>query len=130
MKLTLSTVPGLITLAVASLLGCADQNPSVLDAGTEASGDGAVAAPDETSPDGAPAGQPDAGHQPNAGQPDAELPTNEQPGSLGTIVPLFDESTELEPKVLFDRGDAMITRFGDRGRDRHAREDQFQSYDH
>jgi CxxC motif-containing protein (DUF1111 family) len=46
------------------------------------------------------------------------------------LVPLFDESTKLEPEVLFDRGDAVVTRFGDRGRDRHAREDQFQSYDH
>ncbi len=46
------------------------------------------------------------------------------------IVPLYDEDTELEPEVHFDRGDAIVTRFADRGRDRHAREDQFQSYDH
>jgi CxxC motif-containing protein (DUF1111 family) len=49
---------------------------------------------------------------------------------LDSIVPLFGESTELEPEVHFDRGDAVITQFGDRGRDRHAREDEFQSYDH
>ncbi|MFK7928167.1 MAG: di-heme oxidoredictase family protein, partial [Myxococcota bacterium] len=29
-----------------------------------------------------------------------------------------------------DRGDAIITRFADRGRDRHAREDELQHYDH
>jgi hypothetical protein len=46
------------------------------------------------------------------------------------IVPLFGPATLLEPEVLFDRGDAIVTRFGDRGRDRHAREDEFQSYDH
>ena len=49
---------------------------------------------------------------------------------LGDIVPLFDPSTTLEPEVYFDRGDAIVTKWGDRGRDRHAREDQFQSYDH
>src|ERR1700741_1258367 len=52
------------------------------------------------------------------------------PPPTGEIVPLFDDTTELEPEVLFDRGDAVVTRFGDRGRDRHAREDMFQSYDH
>lgn len=46
------------------------------------------------------------------------------------IVPLFDASTKLEPEILFDRGDAIVTRFADRARDRHAREDEFQSYDH
>jgi CxxC motif-containing protein (DUF1111 family) len=46
------------------------------------------------------------------------------------IVPLYGDDTELEPEIHFDRGDAIVTRFGDRGRDRHAREDQFQSYDH
>jgi CxxC motif-containing protein (DUF1111 family) len=53
-----------------------------------------------------------------------------KPVMLGEIVPLFGASTVLEPEVHFDRGDAVITIFGDRGRDRHAREDQFQSYDH
>ncbi|HEY0713809.1 MAG TPA: hypothetical protein VGF45_14110, partial [Polyangia bacterium] len=49
---------------------------------------------------------------------------------LGEIVPLFDPTTKLEREVHFDRGDAIVTRWADRGRDRHAREDQFQSYDH
>lgn len=46
------------------------------------------------------------------------------------IVPLYNSGTELEPENHFDNGTAVITRFSDRGRDRHAREDQFQSYDH
>lgn len=46
------------------------------------------------------------------------------------LVPLFDETTVLEPDVLEDTGSALITRLGDRGRDRHAREDNFQAYDH
>ena len=48
----------------------------------------------------------------------------------GDITPLFDSSTDLEAAVKFDRGDALVTRIADRGRDRHAREDQFQAYDH
>ncbi|KJZ03426.1 di-heme oxidoredictase family protein [Pseudoalteromonas piscicida] len=50
--------------------------------------------------------------------------------SFGTIVPLYDSTTPLEQAVSYDRGDALITRFADRGRDRHAKEDQFQIYDH
>ncbi|GAC13198.1 di-heme oxidoredictase family protein [Aliiglaciecola lipolytica] len=48
----------------------------------------------------------------------------------GDIVPLFSGSTDLEQPISYDRGDAIITRFADRGRDRHAKEDQFQIYDH
>ena len=51
-------------------------------------------------------------------------------GVLGSIVPLYGQGTVLEQAIHFDRGDAVITRFADRGRDRHAKEDQFQSYDH
>ena len=61
---------------------------------------------------------------------DAAPPGVDGGPSLGGIVPLFDATTKLEREVLFDRGDAIVTRFGDRGRDRHAREDEFQSYDH
>lgn len=47
------------------------------------------------------------------------------------IVPLFDAETPLEGDLTFVREDgAIVTRFADRGRDRHAREDEFQSYDH
>ena len=44
--------------------------------------------------------------------------------------PLFDETTVLEPAVQEDTPTALITRFADRARDRHAREDEFQAYDH
>lgn len=50
--------------------------------------------------------------------------------ALGTIVPLYNNTTSLEQVIQFDRGDALVTRIADRGRDRHAKEDQFQAYDH
>lgn len=45
-------------------------------------------------------------------------------------MPLFDSSTVLEPVIQFDRGDALVTRFNDRARDRHAKENHFQLHDH
>ncbi|MDF1838578.1 MAG: di-heme oxidoredictase family protein, partial [Planctomycetota bacterium] len=47
-----------------------------------------------------------------------------------TLVPLYDASTPLEPELQVDTPSALITRFADRARDRHAREDQFQAYEH
>ncbi len=52
------------------------------------------------------------------------------PPALAEITALFDGSTRLEADTQFDRGDALVTRFSDRPRTRHAREDEFQSYDH
>lgn len=46
------------------------------------------------------------------------------------VVPLFDRNTELEPSTTEETADALITRIGDRVRDRHARESEFQAYDH
>ena len=46
------------------------------------------------------------------------------------IAPLFDNTTVLEPALQEDTPTALITRFSDRARDRHAREAQFQIYDH
>lgn len=46
------------------------------------------------------------------------------------ITPLFDATTKLEPATTEDTPDALITRFADRARDRHAREAKFHSYDH
>jgi hypothetical protein len=46
------------------------------------------------------------------------------------IVPLFNSNTTLEPATTIDTPDALITRIGDRVRDRHAREGQFRAYDH
>jgi CxxC motif-containing protein (DUF1111 family) len=79
---------------------------------------------------GAGPGAAGAAQPPSNADPGAAPPGADEPRPTGSIVPLYDSDTELEPEVLFDRGDAIVTRFGDRGRDRHAREDQFQSYDH
>ena len=46
------------------------------------------------------------------------------------IIPLYDTSTQLEPAQQISTTSALITRFSDRARDRHAREDEFQAYDH
>ena len=46
------------------------------------------------------------------------------------FVPLFGPSTDLAPPLVEDNGAALITRFSDRARDRHARESQFQAYEH
>ena len=45
-------------------------------------------------------------------------------------MPLFNNTTVLEPVIQFDRGDALVTRFNDRARDRHAKENHFQLHDH
>ena len=46
------------------------------------------------------------------------------------IVSLYDADTVLDPELQEETEDALITYMGDRARDRHAREDQFQAYDH
>lgn len=46
------------------------------------------------------------------------------------IVPLFDATTKLEPSTTAVTNEALITRIGDRVRDRHARESEFKAYDH
>lgn len=51
-------------------------------------------------------------------------------GVLGSIEKLFNATTSLEPDSQEWTSNALITRFSDRPRTRHAREDQFQSYDH
>ena len=50
--------------------------------------------------------------------------------AMSRIVPLFDANTVLEAAMVEDTGTALITRFGDRARDRHAREANFHIYDH
>ncbi|PTL78514.1 di-heme oxidoredictase family protein [Vitiosangium sp. GDMCC 1.1324] len=56
------------------------------------------------------------------------LESTAQPATA--VVPLFDSSTSLEPALVVDTPTALITRLADRARDRHARESQFQSYEH
>ena len=46
------------------------------------------------------------------------------------LVPLFDGATSLEPDNVFETPTAVVTRFSDRARDRHAREDEYHAYDH
>lgn len=46
------------------------------------------------------------------------------------VIPLFDAATAREPATQEQTPEALITRFADRARDRHAREAQFHSYDH
>jgi CxxC motif-containing protein (DUF1111 family) len=48
----------------------------------------------------------------------------------GKPVPLFPAATKLEPDTVVDTPEALITRVGDRVRDRHAREGMFHAYDH
>jgi CxxC motif-containing protein (DUF1111 family)/beta-glucanase (GH16 family) len=62
--------------------------------------------------------------------PSSDLPPLEHPQDNAPIMPLYDMHTPKEPVTVFDRGDAIVTRFADRARDRHAREDNFQAYDH
>ncbi|MDC0709540.1 di-heme oxidoredictase family protein [Stigmatella sp. ncwal1] len=89
---------------------------SAVDAGTPDAGT------DAGTPDaGTDAGTPDAGT--DAGTPDAGPPP-------GNIVPLFNSSTALEPALVENTSTALITKVGGRVRDRHARENQFQAYDH
>ena len=53
-----------------------------------------------------------------------------QGASVDAITPLFSSATALQADSQEETVDALITRFSDRPRTRHAREDQFQSYDH
>lgn len=46
------------------------------------------------------------------------------------IVPLFARDTKLEPATVEMTATALVTRVGDRVRDRHAREGEFHAYDH
>jgi len=46
------------------------------------------------------------------------------------LVPLFDGATKLDPENIIESSTAIVTRFSDRARDRHSREDEFHHYDH
>ncbi len=68
----------------------------------------------------APGGESPAGDSIITAQPDAD----------SGIVALFNSSTTLEAATTIDTPQALITRVGDRARDRHAREGMFSAYDH
>ena len=57
-----------------------------------------------------------------------DTPVDPDPG--GEIISLFNSSTQLEPATTVDTPTALITRIADRARDRHAREGNFNAYDH
>jgi CxxC motif-containing protein (DUF1111 family) len=64
---------------------------------------------------------------------DDRLMAAKDPGpapAAGAPVPLFNSATPLEPDTILDTPTALVTRLGDRGRDRHAREWMFHSYEH
>ncbi|STX28569.1 Predicted thiol oxidoreductase [Legionella beliardensis] len=46
------------------------------------------------------------------------------------FIPLYSSTTPLEPETVVNTPVALITRFADRVRDRHAREDEFHAYEH
>jgi CxxC motif-containing protein (DUF1111 family) len=62
--------------------------------------------------------------------PSDEEPSNPISEPELNIVPLYNGTTALEPAIVIEREDALVTRFADRGRDRHAKENHFQGYDH
>lgn len=72
------------------------------------------------------------------GQITATIPNGVKEGKIVRLrvenpdgfVPLYNEETVLEPATTIDTPSALYTYFADRGRDRHAREDQFEAYDH
>jgi len=56
------------------------------------------------------------------------IPT--EPEVESGIVALYNSNTPLEPETTIHTPTALITRVGDRARDRHAREGMFSAYDH
>lgn len=58
-----------------------------------------------------------------SGTPGDSTPSPTPPLALSSLVPLYDGSTALEPVTSFVRNDGVVvTRIGDRGRDRHAKD--------
>lgn len=84
------------------------------DPGQDSDGDGVPDAQDNCP--GTPAGTP--------------VNANGCPLTALNVVPLYNAATPLESAIQYDRGDALVTRFSDRARDRHAKENHFQAYDH
>lgn len=52
------------------------------------------------------------------------------PPSNGNFIPLFSSATALQPAIQEETPTALITHIADRARDRHARESNFNAYDH
>lgn len=82
----------------------------------------------EKNPDEVDAGQDNDSMDAGLVDPGGNVDGGGEPASA--LVPLYNSDTELNPPLQIETADALITRFSDRARDRHAREDQFQAYDH
>ena len=61
--------------------------------------------------------------------PAAPVGLEGQPESGPAFLSLYNAATPLEPEILYETSDALVTRIADRVRARHAREDMFQRYD-
>jgi CxxC motif-containing protein (DUF1111 family) len=122
--------PSAATLLIWLASGCSPERgdraagPSTLGPGNPTADEGSGG----TTTPGA-GGPPPAGDAPpvSAGGATGGAPLN---GPAPDLLPLFDAGTPGEPAIVEDTTSALITRFSDRARDRHAREDQFQSYEH
>ena len=67
---------------------------------------------------------------PEAATPATPVAPLTEAARMAAIVPLFDSSGAREPALVEDTPTALVTRFADRARDRHAREGNFHIYDH
>lgn len=112
-----------LSLAVLTVapLGC---TTSIEGESASADGRRGRSDPDAEGSDGSP-GRSDGGPGEDAGAGLGVTPDG--------LVPLYDESTELEPALVEMTEQGLVTRFSDRARDRHAREDKlpdFRRYEH
>ncbi|WP_308365544.1 MULTISPECIES: di-heme oxidoredictase family protein [unclassified Microbulbifer] len=117
----------IVALLVAALaMGCGRQDTS----GTEQEAP-QTASPAQTSDSGSSGGASSSSSSSSSsgGSSSSSSPSGGSP-DLGNIVPLYDGGTPLEPAIQYETETALITRFSDRARDRHAKEDHFQAYDH
>lgn len=97
--------------------------------------DGSDSGTDDGGDDGAGGGSDDGGT--DGGNDDGDTDSGNDDSSDDnpdanddSYVPLYSAATPKEPAIVENTSAALITRFADRARDRHAREDQFQAYDH
>ncbi|MEO5912988.1 MAG: di-heme oxidoredictase family protein [Luteolibacter sp.] len=66
----------------------------------------------------------------NGESPAGDATLSAQPDVASGIVALFNSTTVPEPATTIDTPTALVTRVGDRARDRHAREAIYHAYDH
>ena len=127
-SLVIAVALGLVACGSGGPTGNADSGTGNSSGNTSTSGGAANGGQTTQTPGGGAA----AGSPMQAGNAGAGTdPTTVGGASLaGGIMPLFDATTVLEPEIHYETADAVVTKWGDRGRDRHAREDEFQSYDH